>query len=126
MKFRYKEIVNWLIIILPVLFCLIVFYAWTSYAFIWIIVVCIIVWIFRYKNYTELDDIDVKQVKFNLFFKKKIKIIPYKDIIQIKFGKNNTLSKVDVWNHEHYIYSISWEIMKICISAESTIDLTPK
>lgn len=99
MKFRYKWIINRSIIILWILIPLWLFIGdWTLYSFLCVLSVFIVVIIFRYKNYIELDDIGVKQVKY-WFFSKKITIILYKEINDIDLKTNHTLSKKNIWNH---------------------------
>lgn len=110
MKFRYKRIINRSIIILWILLPLCLYIKdWTLYSFLWVLTIFIIVIIFWCKNYIELDDISVKQVKYR-FFKKKIIIIPYKEISDIDLKTNHTLSKEDVWNH--CICATSWKKME--------------
>lgn len=114
MKFRSKSIINTSIIALRILLPLWIFMdEWTLKIFIFFVFIFIILFIFRYKNYVELDDLEIKQVKFNLLFKEKIKTIPYKDISQIEFGKNHTLSEADKWKQWHQIYSITWDTIEI-------------
>jgi len=107
MKFRYKRIIYRFIIILWTVLLLWLFIEdWALYSFLWVIAVFIIVIIFRYNNYIELDDIGVKQVRYR-FFKKSVRIIPYKEISDIDIKRNYTLSKEDIWNH--CICATSWE-----------------
>lgn len=114
MKFRSKSIITDSIIIFRILLLLMVGVEdWTLPIIIWVLAVYIIALIFWYNNYIELDDICITQYKCNYLFKKSITKILYKDIAQIEFGKNHTLSSEDVWNDSHYITSLSWDIMKI-------------
>lgn len=114
MKFRSKWIIGGSIIAFFTLFFLwTLIDMWTLYIFLLVLSIYIIAIFFRYNNYIELDDNEIKRNKYSLLFKKTIKTISYKDIVKIEFGKNHTLSQVDVWEHEHHIYSASWEVLKI-------------
>lgn len=114
MKFRSKKIINggiiafWILLIFGLLIDV-----WTRYLFIWAIVICIVLLIYWYNNYIELDDVSIKQLKCNLFFQKNVHEMPYKDIVQMQFGKNRTFSSEDVWEERHFLTSVSWEIMEI-------------
>jgi len=114
MKFRSKWIIGSSIIAFFTLFFLgTLIDMWTLYIFLLVLAIYIIAIFFRYNNYIELDDDGITQVKYNLLLKKTIKTISYKDIAKIEFGKNHTLSQVDVWEDKHYIHSASWETIKI-------------
>ena len=114
MKFRSKWIIGSSIIAFFTLFFLgTLIDMWTLYIFLLVLAIYIIAIFFRYNNYIELDDDRITQVKYNLLLKKTIKTISYKDIAKIEFGKNHTLSQVDVWEDKHYIHSASWETIKI-------------
>lgn len=82
---------------------------WTLYIFFWILTIYLIAVVFRYNSYIELTDEEIVQVKYNLLLKKIVKIIPYRDIFYMEFGKNHTLSQVDVSKCGHYIYWTVWE-----------------
>lgn len=114
MKFRSKWIIGGSIIAFFTLFFLgTLINEWTLYIFLLVLVIYIIAIFFWYNNYVELDDNEIIQVKYNLLLKKTIKSISYKDIVKIEFGKNHTLSQADIWEDKHYIYSTSWEVLKI-------------
>lgn len=112
MTFRTKGIVSGSII---AIFILTLLYAFIEYwclpIFIWVLAIYLIAIIIRSQNYVLLDDEWVKQVKCNIFFRKKYTSIPYKDIKDIELVTNNNLSKQSIWNH--YVSSSSWKIIKI-------------
>ena len=112
MKFRTKWIISWSIIAIFILFFTwVLIDLWTLPIFIWVLVIYLIAIIIRSQNYILLDDEWVKQVKCNIFFRKKCISIPYKDIKDIELTTNNNLSQENVWNH--YISSGLWKKIQI-------------
>ena len=82
------------------------------YVLLLLIITSIVLIIYRYNNYTLLDDEWITQIKQKLLSPKTSTTITYKDILEIHFERNNRLSEVDV-GKDHYISSTSWKVITI-------------